>query len=96
MLISVLAILVAEVLLLLDFRQTLYIAQNPGRFYEINRLLGPHPSVPTVCLYFLGCMAVLAAGCYYFEAAGFGASVAVAILEAYVVVKNRKLFGAWW
>ena len=93
---EVAALFVAEVLMLLDFRQTIYIAQNPGKFYEINVLLGKHPSVPIVCLYFGACMVALATGCYYFDLPGLVACIAVSILEAYVVVKNRKLFGAWW
>lgn len=46
-----------EVLHLVDWGQTLDIARNPQRFYEINPTLGRHPSVGKVNLY-MGAWAV--------------------------------------
>ena len=40
--------------LLTDMAQTLYIADNPDRFYEMNPLLGEHPSKEKVVGYFMG------------------------------------------
>jgi hypothetical protein len=39
-------------ILFLDWGETLNIAQNPERFHEMNPILGRHPSVTTVNLYF--------------------------------------------
>jgi len=36
-----------------DWRQTRHIAKNPDRFYEMNPVLGRHPSTGEVDLYFL-------------------------------------------
>ena len=33
---------------IIDWRQTRYIAKNPDNFYEINPILGEHPSVEEV------------------------------------------------
>jgi hypothetical protein len=40
--------------LLTDMAQTLYIADNPDRYYEMNPLLGEHPSKEKVVGYFVG------------------------------------------
>jgi hypothetical protein len=42
----------AQTPLLLDWGQTLNIAQHPGRFHELNPILGPHPSTGSVNTYF--------------------------------------------
>ena len=45
---------------IIDWRQTLKIARNPGRWWEINPLLGGHPSVGRVYAYFsAGLVAVI-------------------------------------
>ena len=101
-------LLIAEALLTLDWRQTLTIARNPRTESEINRILGPHPSVVAVCRYFLICMvgialffllsllAILAPFSAYLSAASIAVSLFVIALEATVTIRNRKLFGAWW
>jgi hypothetical protein len=38
-----------------DWQQTLDIADNPDRYSETNRILGPHPDKKDVNLYFAGC-----------------------------------------
>lgn len=40
--------------LLTDMAQTLYIADNPDRYYEMNPLIGEHPSKEKVVSYFMG------------------------------------------
>lgn len=42
--------------LAVDMAQTLYISKNPNKYYEINPLLGKHPSQDKVIGYFLGGM----------------------------------------
>ena len=44
-------------LLILDWRQTLTIARHPERWSEVNIILGRHPSVRAVHLYFSAVMA---------------------------------------
>ncbi len=39
-----------------DWAQSRYIAQNPGRLYEINPILGRHPTVGAVNTYFAGAL----------------------------------------
>ena len=83
-----LAFLLAELFLLVDLLQTRYISKNPDKFSEINVILGEHPNLPAVNLYFavwfIG-MGVL----YYFSLVYILA--AVAIMEIYVTVRNYKL-----
>jgi hypothetical protein len=40
-------------LLIIDFRQTTKIAKNPDRWGEMNPILGKHPSVKKVLIYFI-------------------------------------------
>lgn len=42
------------VLHIIDWGQTLDIARNPDKFYEMNPLLGKHPSIGKVNTYFIG------------------------------------------
>lgn len=42
--------------LAVDMGQTLYISKNPNKYYEMNPLLGKHPSQDKVIGYFLGGM----------------------------------------
>jgi len=42
--------------LAVDMAQTLHISKNPNKYYEINPLLGKHPSQDKVIGYFLGGM----------------------------------------
>jgi hypothetical protein len=42
-----------QVLHFIDWRQTRYIAKNPDDYYEMNPILGKHPSTTTVDLYFI-------------------------------------------
>ena len=42
----------------MDWRQTVYIAHHPDKYYEMNRILGEHPSEASVNQYFLASVAV--------------------------------------
>ena len=42
----------------IDWGQTRNIANNPDRFYELNPMLGKHPSLNEVDKYFVGLIAV--------------------------------------
>ena len=44
--------LMTQAPLLLDWGQTLNIAQHPDHWHELNPLLGPHPSTGSVNMYF--------------------------------------------
>lgn len=59
------AIVIAAVLAwigtLVDGLQTVQIARLPGVYMETNPLLGPHPSVCRVRVYFAHCLVVVAA-----------------------------------
>jgi hypothetical protein len=41
------------VLKFVDWRQTRYIAKNPDKYYEMNPMLGKHPSTKEVDAYFI-------------------------------------------
>jgi hypothetical protein len=43
----------STVTLAMDWQQTRYIARNPDRFYERNRILGRYPSRQSIDLYFV-------------------------------------------
>jgi len=42
----------------MDWAQTRYAARHPAQFYEINPIIGKHPSVKEVDRYFIGSLAV--------------------------------------
>ena len=44
----------ANTLLVVDWLQTRYIADNPDDYHEINPIMGEHPSIGEVNAYFLG------------------------------------------
>lgn len=79
------------VLLVIDWRQTLTIARNPERWYETNPILGRHPSVLRVNVWFaivltagLCAMALLPTFCLLIVAVG-------AVVEGYFVFNNFRL-----
>lgn len=43
-----------QILHFIDWRQTRYIAKNPEDYYEMNPVLGKHPSTYKVDAYFIG------------------------------------------
>ena len=43
-----------QALKFIDWRQTRYIAKNSDKYYEMNPILGKHPSVDKVDAYFIG------------------------------------------
>jgi len=44
---------IASGFIVLDWSQTLYIADHPDQFYETNSIMGKHPSRATVNVYML-------------------------------------------
>ena len=82
----------AIALLAVDWLQTRFIAKNPARFHEINPILGKHPSLRVVNVYFACCIALALAGAYFLPfwwAIGAG-SVLVA-LETFITIRNYRL-----
>ena len=81
----------AVVTLLIDWAQTRYIAKNPERYFEINMILGKHPSVGAVNAYFSVCVVATCAAAYLLPnpwgAAWCGA---LAIFEVFVVARNYR------
>ena len=78
-------------LLLVDWSQTRFIAKNPARFTEINPILGKHPSLRAVNIYFSCCIALSVAGAYslpFWWAIGVG--TAVVALEAFITIRNYR------
>jgi len=73
--------------LAMDWSQTRTIAKNPDRYYETNPILGKHPNVGTVDLYFAAC-AVGHAGIAYL----LPQSITVLNLE----VPVRKVWQLTW
>jgi hypothetical protein len=86
----------AVLFLAMDWLQTLWIARNPLRVYEINVILGKHPSVAAVCLYFAICIAIVVAvsvALWFFAhyLAAIVLTYIVALFEAVVVWRNHTL-----
>lgn len=93
---SYLLLAFAEVLLAVDMQQTLSISKNPKKYWEKNPILGDHPKVKDVYLYFASCMILLAVVSYLLPVLSAPLSIIVIILELIVIFKNKALFGAWW
>lgn len=58
-------IVVTLILLFIDYRQTLDIKNHEG-YFEINPILGKHPSDTKITIYFIICAAIVAAVPYFF------------------------------
>ena len=85
-------LIVAMLLLCVDWSQTRWIAKNPARFHEINPLLGQHPSVAKVNSYFALCVALTAVGAYFLPFWwAIGAGLALIALEAFVTIRNYRI-----
>ena len=85
----------------LDWLQTLWIARNPDKTWEINVILGKHPSVARVCWYFAVCIVLLVAAAVALYLGGWprvaiGLCALVAIFEAVVVGRNFRLGIPFW
>lgn len=86
---------VAIVLLVIDAWQTRYIAMHPESHSEMNIILGRHPSVSAVYLYFAVCIALSVAAAWWllgrdqdvYVIVGAGAGIA---LEGWCVVHNWR------
>lgn len=91
----ILAVL-SVILLLLDWRQTLYIARHPECYSEINPMLGKHPSVAAVNVHFLARVALALAAFAVFIYLGWyptalAMSAVLVAVEGYCVWHNSKL-----
>lgn len=75
-------------LLLVDWAQTVQIAKHPERWYERNPLLGKHPSVRRVHLWFAACVAAAVA-----VAVVAPAVAALFVLVEVLCVVNNYLLG---
>jgi hypothetical protein len=96
LLIGSVGLALAVLFLTLDWLQTLWIARNPMLVSEINLILGKHPNVQRVCLYFAICIAIVIAvsTALWFFAYYLAAVVLcyiVAFFEAVVVWRNHTL-----
>lgn len=79
---------ISILLLLADCYQTVQIARHPEKWFETNRILGRHPSVAKVLIYFALCVVGLCVGSIWL---GPWLAIAVAILEIAVVSQNYVL-----
>ena len=87
------ATLAAVITLVVDWMQTRYISKNPDKYHEINKILGLHPSLEAVNIYFALCIVgVLALSHFFVEnlyVTGF--LIALAFFEALVTAHNYKI-----
>ena len=90
---------VCLVLLFIDWEQTKTIARNPATRREMNPILGPHPSVRKVNIYFTLVAAIVVAGPYLglrfippgqYQAFAALAFAAVTAFEGFVVLRNKR------
>lgn len=83
------AVLVA--LFLVDWSQTRFIAKNPALFYETNFILGKHPTVRKVNIYFGGWVAAVVVLAFSLpEPYALAAGALATALEAFITVRNQK------
>lgn len=81
---------IAVLLLILDWRQTLQIARDPGR-RELNPILGPKPSVGRVNVYFAAWVGVLIAGAFLLpHIAALVLMLVVIAVETWTVSRNYR------
>ena len=85
--------LLAEITLLIDWKQTRYISNHPEKFFEINKFLGPHPTLNAVDAYFTAW--VVCTGAFAFLAQEYHIAdyvlLGIAIGEALVTFRNKML-----
>jgi hypothetical protein len=89
----ILTFLLAELFLIVDLLQTRYIASNPQKFRELNVVLGEHPSVSAVNLYFAAWLVGMAVLAYLGTTMIWPvlALAGVAVFEAGCTYRNYKL-----
>lgn len=82
---------IAILTLIIDWLQTRYIAKHPEKYSELNVILGPHPSVVAVNIYFMICIAIIGAVAYFatepYGAVGCGL---LAVFEILVTIRNYR------
>lgn len=90
---SLIAVLVLIALLVADWRQTLVIARNPHRLRERNPILGEHPPVWWVHVYFAAAVLIVLAMAYGLRHepawSAWLAGIA-AVMQAVPVVHNHR------
>ena len=75
--------------LILDWLQTRAIAKNPSLFYEMNPILGKHPTIGRVNVYFAACILGYLGMALTLPALGaFMFSVVIGIVQTYFVYAN--------
>lgn len=79
-------------LLVIDWAQTRFIAKHPELFSEINIVLGKHPSIEAVNLYFVFCIVgIVILGHGLSEMAAMVGGGMLIALEVFITVRNYKL-----
>ncbi len=90
---TILLLVALAILLAIDWLQTLTIARNPGRWRELNPLLGEHPSVARVNAWFAFVALLAAAFCWRMwdlPQVIACAAAALAVAEGACVVNNFR------
>lgn len=79
-------------LLLVDWLQTRYISKHPDLFEEGNVVLGSHPSLTMVNIYFGVCAILVVAAVYFLPSnrALVGAETILIVVEGFVVFNNYR------
>lgn len=82
-------------LLALDWHQTVNIAKHPARWYERNVILGKHPTVRAVNIYF-ACVCLLVGLIAYFAPVPVALALLVGLtaVQVWAVTNNARL-GIW-
>ena len=85
-------VVLASVLLAIDWRQTITIAKNPDKWHEKNPILGEHPTTMRVNIYFAVCAICVAIGIYFlpqtWAIVGLGV---LCVVEIYAVFNNFRI-----
>src|SRR5437899_9875579 len=83
---------VASVATYIDWRQTQYIAQHHDQFHETNKVLGEHPTVTQVNVYFARTSALTGALAYFIPSEYRKMYLGgIAIVEVSATAHNRSL-----
>jgi hypothetical protein len=86
--------LLAEITLLIDWKQTRYISNHPEKFFEVNKFLGPHPSILSVDSYFTAWVVCTAAFAYLTQDYKISDYVLVFIAAGeFIVTFRNKMIG---
>lgn len=79
-------------LMIVDYGQTLYIADHPNEYYETNIIMGDHPSRKEVTEYFiLSYLAVTSLTWLLPDKWSHGFQTSIITMEIYHTVKNKYI-----